>query len=699
MVAYNSNQILYMSSASEEGGKLSSSSSCQRFSLAEIQAATKDFDEELVIGEGGFGKVYKGQIFGEGVAIKRLSSVSNQGEHEFRAEIKTLSKLRHCHLVSLIGYCDDNKEMILVYEYVPNGTLYYHLHKAITYLNWVQRMRIAVGAGRGLDYLHTGVGTREGIIHRDVKSSNILLDENMEAMISDFGLSKMGPISQSSLWVGASASIKGTFGYLDPEYFYTNKISTKSDVYAFGVVLFELLTGRLAIDERNLDDEYSLVRWAQRHVKERKLDEIVDSKIKGTIFPKCLRQFAQIAYRCVHSNPKDRPTITEVVASLQAIHELQLKSSYSAKSSKIMGLTRIYKYVTNMQYSGAIWNVSNQEEAIELPLISFSTIAKATANFAPNNILGRGSFGNVYKGVLEEGKLVAVKRLSKDSRQGLNEFKNEIICLSKLQHQNIVKLLGHCIHGDEKLLIYEYMSNKGLNLFIFGNAQNMFLNWSTRFKIIKGIARGLVYMHQDSLLRVIHRDIKPNNILLDEDMNPKISDFGIARRFEGQEGQEHISTRVAGTIGYLAPEYALRGHLSVKSDVYSFGVLVMEIVSGRKTYRPSASHGNKYLIEHAWNLYDESRLMDLIDATLAESCNPLEVTRSIEVALLCIQGNTGDRPNMSSVIMMLNDECLLPQPKKPGYLAKEFSFTANSSVSTSPTYTINGLTITEVEAQ
>ncbi|XP_071726804.1 probable receptor-like protein kinase At5g38990 [Rutidosis leptorrhynchoides] len=218
-----------------------SAPSCRRFTLAEIQSATNDFDDELVIGRGGFGKVYKSRISiqetGHVVAIKRLDCMSNQGASEFRAEIEMLSKLRHCNLVSLIGYCDDNKEMILVYEYMPNGTLYDHLHKDATPLTWVQRLKMAVGAGRGLDYLHTCFGTRQGVIHRDIKSSNILLNENWEAM-------------------------------------------------------FELLSGRLAVDERQEEEQCSLVRWSQKCVKQRKYDQMVDPTIRGTVSNKFLKRFA-----------------------------------------------------------------------------------------------------------------------------------------------------------------------------------------------------------------------------------------------------------------------------------------------------------------------------------------------------------------------------------------------------------------------
>lgn len=340
-----------MSSISGEVDRLSLSSSpqsCHHFSLSEIQLATNDFDDDLIIGVGGFGKVYKGHVrineTSHVVAIKRLDSMSNQGAAEFKAEIEMLSKIRHCNLVSLIGYCHDNGEMILVYLYMPHGTLYDHLHKATTPLSWVQRLKIAIGSARGLDYLHTGFGTQHGVIHHDVKSSNILLDENWAAMISDFGLSKIGPIDQT--FNNVSVSVKGTFGYLDPEYFYTSKLTRKTDVYAFGVVLFELLSGMLAVDKRLEEEQGSLARWAQKCVKERKFDQMVDSNIAGTVGPKCLRGFADIANRCLIRDFKKRPSMTQVVAKLQDLLELQEKYDMSADSIGPMGFTwKIHKYL------------------------------------------------------------------------------------------------------------------------------------------------------------------------------------------------------------------------------------------------------------------------------------------------------------------------------------------------------------------
>ncbi|KAL8208492.1 hypothetical protein R6Q57_007904 [Mikania cordata] len=339
----------------------------------------------------------------------------------------------------------------------------------------------------------------------------------------------------------------------------------------------------------------------------------------------------------------------------------------------------------------------SQTEGMELPLFSFSVVAKSTDSFSPENKLGEGGFGSVYKGVLE-GKEIAVKRLSMTSKQGVNEFKNEVICISKLQHRNLVKLLGCSIQGDEKLLIYEYMPNRSLDLFIFDKAQSTCLDWNKRFNIIQGIARGLLYLHQDSRLRIIHRDLKASNILLDLDMNPKISDFGIARSFGGNETQASTE-RVVGTYGYMSPEYALNGHFSTKSDVFSFGVLVLEIVSGfRNRGFVHPKHGNN-LIGHAWRVYNEGTSMELIDSTLEEPIDPYEILRAIEVGLLCVQESPEDRPEMSLVVRMLVSEGASQKPKQPAFFKENNLTGVDFSSSTYATTSTNDLTVTEIGAR
>ncbi|KAF3657994.1 G-type lectin S-receptor-like serine/threonine-protein kinase [Capsicum annuum] len=338
-------------------------------------------------------------------------------------------------------------------------------------------------------------------------------------------------------------------------------------------------------------------------------------------------------------------------------------------------------------------------EAFELPLFDLSTIMKATDNFSLENKIGTGGFGKVYKGVLEEGQEVAVKRLSETSRQGNDEFKNEVICIAELQHRNLVKLLGCCIEEEEKILVYEYMPNKSLDLFIFDQTRSTLLDWPKRFNIINGIARGLMYLHQDSRLRIIHRDLKASNVLLDIGMNPKISDFGMARSFGGNETGDNTS-RVVGTYGYMSPEYAVDGIFSVKSDVFSFGVLVLEVVSGKKNRRFIHPEYNLNLIGHAWMLHREGRSLEIADPALVESGYTIELQRSIHVGLLCVQQSPEDRPNISSVVLMLTNESILPQPKPPGFFTeRNIDDATGYSWSNHKPSSVNDVTITLLDAR
>ncbi|GFQ03742.1 g-type lectin s-receptor-like serine/threonine-protein kinase at1g11330 [Phtheirospermum japonicum] len=321
----------------------------------------------------------------------------------------------------------------------------------------------------------------------------------------------------------------------------------------------------------------------------------------------------------------------------------------------------------------------------ELPLYSFEMLEIATNNFDLSNKLGMGGFGPVYKGELANGNAVAIKRLSAASGQGYKEFMNEVLVISKFQHRNLVRLFGCCVEKKEKMLVYEYLPNRSLDIFLFGQdgdkMQNV-LDWRTRFNIIEGISRGILYLHRDSRLRIIHRDLKPSNILLDQDWNAKISDFGMVRIFGGNQDQASTG-KVVGTYGYMAPEYAMGGQFSEKSDVFSFGVLVLEIISGKKNTRFYDNEFSVGLLGYTWKLWNEDNAVDLIDTRISDPALQAEIMRCLHIGLLCVQEFPMNRPSISNVLSMLSSEIVdLQMPEHPGFTDRWVRPQTGSSSST-----------------
>ncbi|XP_059640902.1 G-type lectin S-receptor-like serine/threonine-protein kinase At1g11410 isoform X2 [Cornus florida] len=316
------------------------------------------------------------------------------------------------------------------------------------------------------------------------------------------------------------------------------------------------------------------------------------------------------------------------------------------------------------------------ETSTDLPFFDLSTIVAATDNFSSANRLGQGGFGTVYKGRLHNGQEIAVKRLSKNSGQGIKEFKNEVMLIAKLQHRNLVKLVGCCIQQEEKMVIYEYLPNKSLDLFIFDEAKRSSMGWEKLFDIILGIARGMLYLHQDSRLRIIHRDLKASNVLLDAAMNPKISDFGMARIFGGDQIEANTN-RVVGTY---------------------FGVVVLEIICGRKNSSYNQENFQN-LIGHVWDLWGKGESLDIANSSLGESYQTHQVLRCIHIALLCVQEHATDRPTMSAVVVMLCNETSLPLPKQPAFISRRPNNGPDSSSADVGACSINDITDTMVEGR
>ncbi|KAL7143000.1 hypothetical protein ABFS83_08G161800 [Erythranthe nasuta] len=289
---------------------------------------------------------------------------------------------------------------------------------------------------------------------------------------------------------------------------------------------------------------------------------------------------------------------------------------------------------------------------ISVNLFSYKELRKATNDFSPANKIGEGGFGSVFKGKLRNGPMAAIKVLSSESRQGVREFLTEIQVISDIKHENLVKLYGCCAEGNHRILIYNYLENNSLaESLIGGGRKNIHFDWKTRVKICIGVAKGLAFLHEEVTPHIIHRDIKASNILLDEDLNPKISDFGLAKLIPSTV--THVSTRVAGTIGYLAPEYAIRGQLTRRADIYSFGVLLIEIVSGRCNTNRKLPADEQFILERAWKLYEKNELVALVDTSLDGEFDPVEACRFLKIGLLCTQDSPKLRPTMSNVVQML----------------------------------------------
>ncbi|KAL8223570.1 hypothetical protein R6Q57_019045 [Mikania cordata] len=639
-----------MFSPSNQEAEASNSESpqlCRLFMFSEIQLATQNFDESLVIGRGGFGKVYKGTITNGSnrliVAIKRLDTNSNQGAPEFWAEVKMLSRLRHCHLVSLIGYCNDGEEMILVYEYMTHGTLEDHLHKGQTSLSWVQRLKICIGAARGLDYLHTGTNITHGVVHRDVKSSNILLHGSWEAKISDVGLSKICPKDQPSTHV--STLVKGTFGYLDPEYFYTCKLTRKSDVYAFGVVMFEVLCGKRAIDTSIDEEQCNLARWAQDSIKEGRIKQIIDTNIRETIPTKCLKDFARLADRCLHSDPKKRPTMTEIVAGLEFVLALQEKANKTLVGGGMMIFgRRVPMFVFPSNGKSSVESGSSNSLKLFSDIVGdesripyqfdYDTIRVATNDFSDAKIIPQSAFASMCKGKLENGQRIGIARPYTGS--ACRSFKDVLSLLVLLRHENLLKLIGYYIKEATPFFVFELAAKGSLDRFIC-DPYSIVLGWNERYKIILGVARVLLYLHKHSPHQIIHGDVKLENILLDKSFEPKLSDFRFARCL-------------------------INNTVSIDTDVIhctTFGMLILKTISGCRTYSdiPAA---NKNFLQYAWTNWWTGTYSNIVDPRI--DADSTSIRSFIHIGLLCTQPNAIDRPTMEDVNGMLLGSSFLTLP-------------------------------------
>ncbi|PRQ30415.1 putative protein kinase RLK-Pelle-DLSV family [Rosa chinensis] len=636
-------------------------------SIPRDEAASIQWQKGDLIGSGAFGRVYMGMNTesGELIAAKEVLVLVQEGFSQLNPEslfaiseahtkvLQALENLSHPKIIRCLGTEREDETLTMLLEYVPGGSIQALLEKFGSFSVPVIK-RFTKQLLLALEYLH-----KKGIIHGDIKAANILVDNKGRIKLADFGASKQVHFRQP-FQVQSLQGVHHT-GWLLKSF--VGLVMTY--IWSVGCTVIEMATG--------------IPPWNQQFETHPFLTgKDVESQNSAVMEVEVASSFCQTNSDEIDSMWDDDANSNFVsnpasCGTRKLIVQGAIKQVFS---KKFKFFKRSRRTTRNGPAKGEF---------------SFASIKVATHNFSEENLIGQGGFGPVYKGKLVTGQEVAVKSLSSSSHQGDKEFKNELRLMQKLQHINIIQILGFCIHGGGRFIIYEYMANSSLNNHLFGSSSDLLLDWNKRFNIIEGISQGLVYSHKYSRLRVIHRDIKASNVLLDAQMNPKIADFGLAKIFAHDEETVKI-TGICGTIGYMPPEYLMAGILSMKTNVYSYGVLMLEIISGNKNFNADGD----YLVKDARQLWQKGAGLQLVDPKLEVSrIDKHQLLRCIHVGLLCAEENEDDRPTMSDAISMLKNEVPLPEPTMPAF--SRYNNWTTASMETMCIYglSINSMTISD----
>ncbi|KAM7256172.1 hypothetical protein ACFE04_011913 [Oxalis oulophora] len=713
------------------------------FSYAELYIGSNGFIKDEILGSGGFGRVYRAVLPSDDtvVAVKCLAERGEKFEKTFAAELVAVAHLRHRNLVRLRGWCVYEDQLFLVYDYMPNRSLDRVLFrrpdnmKAALPLTVETRRKIVSGLAAALFYLHEQLETQ--IIHRDVKTSNVMLDSHYNAKLGDFGLARWleheleYQISTPSMKnhdfrLANSTRIGGTIGYLPPESFRTKSVATaKSDVFSFGIVVLEVVSGRRAVDLTFPDDRIVLLDWIRRLSDEEKLSQAVDKRLESYNLYE-MENLIHIGLLCTLHSPQSRPNMKWVVEALSGnifgklpaipsfqSYPLYISLSFPISTSSSNGTATTNSTTTSTTTSNTTptnsistsnyltatdesiyataeiqHNYSTPSSSrsyrntsqftVETPReISFKEIICATNNFSDSHRVSEVDFGTAYRGFLNNSHHILVKRLGMTTCPALRtRFANELQNLAKLRHRNLVQLRGWCTEQGEMLVVYDYSANRLMSHLLFHHDDKVYnstLPWNHRYNIIKSLASAIHYLHEEWEEQVIHRNITSSAVFLDVDLNPRLGSFALAEFLtRNDHGHHHEEKKksVRGIFGYMSPEYMESGEATTMADIYSFGVVVLEVVTGQMAVNFTKSE--VLLVKKVTEFEAKHKpLEELVDIRLDKKYNVREARRLVKLGILCTRSSPGLRPSVKQILRILDGEDRLLVEEEMGKESRE----------------------------
>lgn len=669
------------------------------FSYAELYVGSNGFSEKELLGSGGYGRVYRTVLPSDGslVAVKRVASAGDHFEKTFAAELAAVAQLRHRNLVRLRGWCTHNSQLLLVYDYMPNGSLDRLLFSAPRTapppLAWPRRRRVLQGLAAALFYLHEQLDTQ--IIHRDVKSSNVLLDSAFRARLGDFGLARWrehdddggaaaapggGAAGNKQFRLTESSRSSGTIGYLPPEGFQSqpsHTVTAKSDVFSFGVVVLEVAAGRRAVDLSVSDEEIILLDWVRRLADDGRSLAAGDRRLpEGSFSPAEMERLIHLGLLCTLHDPTSRPTMKWVMemlsgnysGDLPALPSFRAHPQYiSLSSSSAASTSNEASDHSATCHSGGAAGGQHQPTflTVDMPReIPFREIVEVTKNFSWAQVAAEMDFGKAYHGYLDHRFHVLVKRLSMKTCPALRRrFSDELHNLGRLRHRHLVQLRGWCNEQGEMLVVYDHPSGGLLSRHLFLGGGATTLPWRRRCSILRSLASAVLYLHEEWEEQVIHRNITSSAVFLDHDKNPRLGCFSLAefltRDHHGGAATTATSSSARGIFGYMAPEYIGGGEVTPMADVYSFGVVIMEVATGRRAVDFRCS--DVLLVKTMRKFMEEKKpLEQMVDGKLGEDYEPGQLWRLLQLGLACTHSDPRRRPTMRQAASILdgNDELL-----------------------------------------